>query len=79
MKGNEIMKYSILTESPTGAKALIDSRLGSNLDFPFLLLSNNDPIALFIGPNGHTNAQKICDLLNETSKSQGSIQNEKII
>lgn len=38
-----------------------------------ILSSNGKPIATFEGdyPNDHTNAQKVCDLLNEVSRSQG--------
>lgn len=28
-------------------------------------------VATFYGPNAHTNATKVCNLLNETSRSQG--------
>lgn len=35
------------------------------------LYKNNQAIAIFYGNDSNTNAQKVCDLLNETSRSQG--------
>lgn len=32
-------------------------------------------MCIFLGPNHKTDAQKVCDLLNETSRSQGNILN----
>jgi len=39
----------------------------------WVLEKDGTSIALFKGdyPNNRTNAQKVCDLLNETSRSQG--------
>jgi hypothetical protein len=52
------------------AQVFVKSRNGE-IKGQFKLLKDDKPMAIFYGQDAATNAQKVCDLLNEVSRSQG--------
>jgi hypothetical protein len=66
-----VPKYRI---QPAPMDSYKDFRMAQ--DRPIHLLKDGWIIAVFTGDgfNNQTNAQKVCDLLNETSRSQGKFE-----
>lgn len=64
-----------LTEVGTNAAVRITARTPQDVSSqPQVKLWNKDtPMAIFYGNGAKTNAQKVCDLLNETARSQGKV------